>query len=581
MHTKEAHGLRSRTHLLEGWGIASILLAVLMPWMVAGGKRHDWSIPISYTGDALFSLQMIKRLQEGGWFFDTVNQGYPGLSNMLDFPASDVGLYVIQKLLGWLLPNPGWVFNVFYLAGFGAAAAAAYWVLRRLRITPILSFAAALSFAVAPYHFARLCHLMLSWYFVIPLFVYQALHVLGVVPVDGDDGGQRDGRRQHLAPAWWFAGAFVLGCFGVYYAFFGAMLIFAAGLFAWARGVRNPLFSMGLVATVFCAIVVNVTPNLVHRHTEGRNPEVAQRFPNETEVYAVKIVQLLMPPTTHRVRALNKPTGHYNDDFPLINENRFSALGMLGAAGFLLLVVVLLANQFPRTRDPVLAGLAFLLGVILLTSTVGGFSTLFALYVSPMIRAWNRVSIFIGFVSIAALALAMHLRGWSPRGRLGSAVFAVAVAAFVMGDQTPGDFPWHVQKDRAQYTSDRQFVRRVEASLPPGSAVLELPYMYFPEGPTLVKMETYDPGRPYLHSRTLKWSYGGIRGREADKVVRAVTALPVDEMVAEARRLGFAGIYVDRHGFKDDGQEIESALRGLLKGAAIVSPDRRLFFIPV
>lgn len=553
------------------------VLSIAVAWGVAGGHRHDWSLPLSYHGDALFSLQMIKRMVEGGWFFETVRQGYPGVSNMLDFPAADSGLYLIQKTLGWVLGDAVAVFNVFYLLGFGAAALSAYWVLRRLLVQPVLAFAGAVLFALAPYHFGRLEHLMLSWYFGVPLLIYQALYVMGALPEADVEGNAV--RRER--PVMWFTGAFVLGCFGVYYAFFGAMLIFFAGAFSLRRGAGRLGVAVGLIGALLLAVTVNTFPNLIHKRMQGANPEVAVRAPLESEVYGLKISQLLLPAADHRAGALRRITSHYDNTFPLINENRYSGLGLLGAAGFLILMYVLLSNQLAHTRDPLLSALALLLIVILLVATVGGFSSLFAMFVSPMIRAWNRISIFASFISLTALLLWAGRRGWAPSGRIPALLFVLALLGWAVLDQTPRTFSKQVRGGEPGYLSDQSFVRQVEAALPRDSAVLQLPYMSFPESAPLVKMQSYDPGRPYLHSHALKWSFGAIRGREADGVVRKMTEMPVAEMVAAARRQGFAAIYVDRFGYEDAGQAMESALRALLAQEPIVSPDGRLSLFPL
>jgi len=565
-------------HRLERWGVASFVSSLLLPWLVAGGAKLQWSAPISYQEDALFSLQLIKRMLDGGWFFNTDQQGFPGYSNMLDFPAADLGLYVVEKFLCLVFHDVGVVFNVFFFAGFGASSVAAYWVLRQLQIRPHIAFAGALSFAVAPYHFARLCHLMLSWFFVIPLFVYLTLRVLRLIPCDGRPDGRAQWSWRH------YLSAALLACFGIYYAFFGAMLLCFAGAFAFFKGQWGEgRHALGLVATVFLGVVLNVLPTLINNHVNGRNTDVVARFPNETEVYGIKLVQLVMPPASHRIRFMNSRTGHYNDDFPLTNENRMSALGLIGSAGLLLLLFRLLFNQLLHSDDDQLMnGLVFLVAVMVLMGTIGGFSSLFAMYVTPMIRAWNRVSIYIAFVSIAALALHLERRRWTfSDSRMAGAAFAVAMTVFVGIDQTPRDFLKEVRASNQQYLMDREFVGRIEASIPAGSAVLQLPYMYFPEGPTLVRMGCYEHGRPYLHSRTLRWSYGSIRGREADRTVHALSDLPFEAMIAKARKMGFSGIYVDRFGFKDSGKEVESLLRQSATGAILESSDKRRFFVAI
>ena len=45
---------------------------------------------------------------------------------------------------------------------------------------------------------------------------------------------------------------------------------------------------------------------------------------------------------------------------------------------------------------------------MVLLGTIGGLGSMFAFFVSPMLRAYNRISIFIEYVSILAVALLVN-----------------------------------------------------------------------------------------------------------------------------------------------------------------------------
>ncbi len=124
----------------------------------------------------------------------------------------------------------------------------------------------------------------------------------------------------------------------------------------------------------------------------------------------------------------------------------------------------------------------------------------------------------------------------------------------------------------AEWSSDEDWVERVDAALPEGAAVLELPYLAFPSSPPIQRMVDYDHVRPYLHSDDLRWSYGAMKGRDED------IGDDVDT-VAEARAAGYAGVMVDRFGFADNGAALETQARAAGAGEPIVSTDgRRVFF---
>ena len=70
------------------------------------------------------------------------------------------------------------------------------------------------------------------------------------------------------------------------------------------------------------------------------------------------------------------------------------------------------------------------------------------------------------------------------------------------------------------YGSDHDFVQALEAkvTLSPlatgtGAMIFQLPFVEFPESPTVNGVADADQLKLYLSSTTLRWSAGGIRGR--------------------------------------------------------------------
>ncbi len=212
----------------------------------------------------------------------------------------------------------------------------------------------------------------------------------------------------------------------------------------------------------------------------------------------------------------------------------------------------------------------------LLLGTIGGFGSVFAYVFVPMLRGYNRISLAIGFISLAVV-LAM-LQTWvlrtRPSARSALAV-AVATAVIVVGafDQTPRMYELATDPT---FASDRTFVRELESRLPPDTAVLQLPYLPYPEGAPVANMANYGPLRGYLNSTTLRWSYGAMKGRAGDQWLRALSDRATPEMLELAARSGFGAVYVDRRGFADGGAAVETALRNGLGDPIAVSPDRLL-----
>jgi phosphoglycerol transferase len=148
-----------------------------------------------------------------------------------------------------------------------------------------------------------------------------------------------------------------------------------------------------------------------------------------------------------------------------------------------------------------------------------------------------------------------------------------------VADQTREQYPFPSDAARSGFTSDRAFVRTVEASVPNRAMILQLPYIPFPESPPHNAMLDYDHFRGYLHSTRLRWSYGAMRGREGDQWQEELASMPIPRLVETAALAGFEGIYVDRNGYKDEeGPMLEEELFHLLKTTPLVSENGRLVF---
>ena len=320
------------------------------------------------------------------------------------------------------------------------------------------------------------------------------------------------------------------------------MLLLATGALEGivTRSLRPVASALLVVVVVAAALGIALTPLVRHRAVEGPNPETASRSAGETDVYSLRLVHLLLPSDHHRFSPFGALARTYDAHAPFVNENRLAALGVLGALGFVLLVAHTLTGNrvLPATAAMATLGRATVVAVLFAVS--GGLGTLVALAVTPQFRALNRISVFIAFFSIAALmarsiGLCPALPEMRPRITLGLAVALVAVAVL---DQGPAFRPDAASIART-YDSDRAFVARIEQVLPPGAMVYQVPYTQFPEVPPLLHEPLYSPMRMYLHSKTLRWSYGGMKGRPGDDWHRAADRLPLPERVAafEGRRI--------------------------------------------
>jgi hypothetical protein len=594
-----------RTALLYVQVIVLTAVVLVFALDLAQANLH---IPFYYSvggGDLFFFLPLYKTIAETGWYTENPWLGAPGVMKLYDFPINETGLMLGIKLLIAISGDVFLAANVYFLLTFFTAAVASLFVMRSFGVHGQVAVAASLLFAFLPYHFWRgPFHPHYSTYYVIPLVTMVALWLSGTEPFlfRRDESG-------HLRWDWSLRRTLpvVLTCAltsiaGPYYAFFGTFLILTGGIIGVLRKPAVDRVLDALAATVFLAglFAVQLIPNALHAVREGPNPVPFKRGLGAYYRYSLHIKNLLRPVAGHRLTWLDLSLPAERTKPPadltwLCNETNEAEvdtpLGATGTIGFLTLVAIGLAAPCAVTRwRPVLGDLGQLNLAALLLGLVGGFSELIAVYMTMKIRCYNRISIFIAFFSLAALAvLASRGRsnleietGSSPRPdriRWDWLCVLWVVTALGLLDQVPPIFKPDHARDSAAFQSDEAFVARIEKELPPGSMIFQLPPNSYPEFGVHFNMYDYSHFRCYLHSRQLRWSYGAIRGREAEKLHSRLAPLPAPELVDALVAAGFSGLYIDRRGHEHGGQQLTRALLNKIPQEPIVNRDGTLLFL--
>lgn len=566
------------------WLMGAITSFVLASFLMMGwpsGILPNLEYPFTYSGDGLSSGWMIQRTIEG-WIFENPRSGYPFGSSFLDFPGSDSGNHLVLKIIGMLTGEYHTALNLYYLLGFSVTFVASFCVFRTVGLSISFAFSSALLFDFLPFHFQRLDHLYYTWYFVVPIFYFVALKIYSLSFPNVEIKIRTSKKIIYSAIL------IILGSFGVYYAIFGLIIIMVATLCGVVENnnLRAGKIAFLTVCMVILGVLLNIAPNLAHRYKEGPNLEVAQRSPAEAEIYGFKFVQLIFPRPGHRNATLEKVSAEYSSTAPLVNENSTSSLGVVGAIGFLAIFALIFSVLSGKKHDNILRVVALIVLVLFLFGTIGGFGSVFSYAISSSIRGWSRISVFISFgalLGIFMLTQSILQRYFSGQRLLYvSSVISVIVLVVGLYDQTVSPcVPCNEQLNK-YFHMDREFVRSIEKSLPAESAVYQLPYMSFPEVPHLFRLESYGLAAGFLNSTSLSWSYAGMKGRSGDLFYRSLAQEPLAKQLEVIKRLGFAGIYVDRRGFEDNGKFVINGLTELLNTPpALARADGEIVFFKI
>jgi phosphoglycerol transferase len=564
-----------RENLPELVAYAGVTLVAITIAVVVLDLRHaDLAVPFSYGAfDAYEVDELFKNVQETGSIDTNPRLGAPLSTDFRNDPQMLYLPILSARFLFLFLHDYATVLNVYFLLSFPLTAALALYALRALGFSYVAAFVPAVLYAFLPYHLLRAeDHLLLSTYFLIPPVILVALWLAGGRALFHWQAGKkfptvtREGAVAILV-------CVLLGSDHAYYAFFGLFLFLLAAAYAYvASGNRRRLAdAAAAIGVTFLTLALNLSDYLIRRGTTLP----LSRAPREGEFYVLKFIQLILPIPSHRIDAFAHFRHYYDATAPLVNENSSVSLGIVGSLGFLLLLAVLIFRFRARISDVVKQSAVLNFGCFLL-ATGGGLGSLFNYAVLPDIRSYNRIVVYVAFLSFIAVTWVLEksrVRLTASRnGRsLGVAGLTLLLVLGIADQSSPAMVPDYAQ-NAAVYRSDRAFVQAIERSLPPAAAVFQLPHVPYPALPFLVPADfsPYWLFKGYLHSERLRWSYGAIRGGEDDAWLRSLAALQPAQLLPKLVLAGFEGIYIDRRAYND--QHAERALEAALSKAMRETP---------
>lgn len=580
--TPSAQGNWRRT--LLAYAVAGLICVAILIWLLELWKV-DLRVPVNYGGgDSLLYLACFRAIPDTGWYFRHDRLGAPFPMRMYDFPMTDAAHFFAVKLLYWCCGDLGLAISLYYLLTFPLSTLAALFVMRRLNIGFVPAVACGLLYAYLPFHLMRLGHYFLACYYHVPMMILVILEVYPGRPgsKEASAGPSRLGKRDLLLCS---AICLFTGAAGVYYAAFALFFLAVAALAAWfsPRRWQALRLAVGCSALVFLSVLAGLAPTLAYSARHGRNEQSTNRKPYEAEIFGLKIAQMLLPVPHHRWQPLADLRADYaKPRRPLLNENETSALGTIGAAGLIGLLGWLLLRRRAIPEGSVTHALALFAIAAILFATIGGFIAIVNLLTVSYIRSCNRIVVFIAFFSLVGVAGAAD-RLWrrlatTPRRALLCMLGAGLLTAAGLWDEVPCMPLGDLAEPQRQFAIDQEFAERVEASLPPGSMIYQIPWSRFPEAPAHHRMQEYDHLRPYLHTHSLRFSHGSMRGRQGDRWHLDLDKKPMPERIGQLVESGFTGIWVDRAGYADNGAAVEAELRKRQDQPPLVSQDERFAF---
>ncbi len=576
---------------VAGLLIVIALVAAMLFSFGVGRQGFHLEIPLTCAGgDDTSYLSEIKMMKdEGSWVrssflgapYGTDRSGLVSVYLKLDV---DILSFIFVKLTG----STGAAINLAYFSLYFLTAVIAYLVLRSRKIRVLFSVAGALTFSFLPYIYSRkIGHMMLAAVEFVPLAMLLCLWIFEDDRFLKLDKGFFHYRRNLLALL--FAALIAANGLG-YYPFFSCMVILTAGL---SKALKNRSIS-GLLQAVK-QIVLIIAFMLVYlsgyiylhvAHPERLGEHLRQI--GDVEQFSLKIARLFIPTYGSGISFFDRVFEEYGTvQFANWASEATEYIGLVGTVGFFVLIFALLIRSQPRSFMGDLTLFSELNVMMLLYGSIGGFSVFVFFFLTMSVRCTNRISVFIAFACIYAFYLAAD-RLCLPAGEKGdrqdqlrTALICLAVIVLTLAGlkiQTRG---WTFSNESyvRDYGIRDSFVKEMENVLPDGAMVYQLPFCSYPEGGVAGSMNADMQFYPYLHSETLKWSYGAVSGEKSLEVNAYLCSMEAKQMLKAMCLLGYQGLYLNRLGYSEEAFEgLNQAFSDELGQKAMQSEDGNYIF---
>lgn len=543
----------------------------------------DFTIyPDMNGGDGILICAIIKSIQQNGIsgaFFNSII-GAPTGSTLIDTPFLDMASLIFIWVVSFFVKNTSVIYYLYYIVPFAFISLAMFKLLIRQNVNIVTADVFSILMSIAPYHFYRMLgHATLGNYFTVPLGIYLAFAILEGEWKDVSHIKNKTNKIRIILFS------ILVGLGQLYYAFFSLMIMCLALLVRvidTKKIKENLKYSISILIVLFC-FMCNMFPKIIYEIIAGKNYLAGIRYAWESEMYGLKIIQLLLPVAYSKIPKFAEINKEYSTTFPIITENSFSSLGIIASVGFIILCILLflliISKVEYRGKFGILSFVSLATLCLVLFCTIGGFGTIFSFFISPQLRGLNRVSIYIYCFCLFAVAFIIEQRLQKRK----VIQFAVSILILCLGifDQfNMLAVGWQESKqiDQAEYET---YFHKIEDSVGANAMIYQLPYIGFPEYGVYLNIQDYTHLLGYLLTDNLRWSYGGVKGREnlAENLYFGEGKNKV--FVNYIRNSGFDGVLIDTYGYNDQGNEIIDFYSNSLELEPIVSENSRYYFYKI
>ncbi len=539
------------------------VIATIISLVVFGPIWSRMTSPLG-SGDMLSTY--VNADNWGGFGYSTTTHyGFPQGMNLNYTPNIDITENTFARIVDVFTGSPFLGINLLLFISFPVVAVLAYLLLRIVSRGGPIAIALAIAFTMIPYHFGRgLGHTYLAtMYGGVTAVMLATLIGLGYLPRILQTGSTRRRAVTYLL----LVGLIVVTSWsGLYYAAFAVILGSAAVVWRIAKRDRWVDVALGAVPVVSVAVlaIAGFIPGAL---TVLKNPPLfplAERSAAESVTLAGSLSMAILPAPISELPGMWRYNAAITDRVaeavgggPPVESTALTNYGTWITSACLLLFVV---GWVLRSRRRSLTGSAipftgYLTVVAMLFFVPWGLNFIVASFVTAQIRGWNRLLPILLLLFIMGAMAALARTRWD-RTNLATAIAGIAILAVVIVEQV---VPFRAAYAQGAATGAlsvqvaRDYSGQVNAAIPEHCAVLQLPYVQFPEQGTLPPdLNDYEHFLQPLINDDKDFSYGAVKNTTASEQLSRIGEVPNAADLENLRNAGFCAIHIDRRGIADN-----------------------------
>lgn len=546
----------------------------------------DWDAYCSISLDSAATEASIKSIQENGIMGVYFNPrvGAPNAhGSWIDSQGIDVFLNLVILVLNFIFrPSTQRLYYYTLIATFVITSFSMAVLLNKLKYNKLVVFVFSILFSFGPYHFHRyLYHIAIGNAFSVPLSILMCLYLMNLV-----DTGENSKKIKIEYSLY----GILLGLSCPYFAFYGLILLAIAFIFCASDKDKLKIYISRCECIVAFVLSLFLTrlPSIVFNIFNGKNEMSFARSAEQSEVFALKITQLLFPVEYERIPFLrNITSAYYSSPWVIRTENHMSSLGLVASVLFLIATGMFIYT-FIKKKDErssvlkwdIIDFITFSVVALVLVGVTGGFGEIFNIFVTPQFRCYNRISIDI---MCLLLVLGACLTDYLMKKKFELGVLIVLIALLVgLFDQVQIN---DMKELTGQYHNWQSlysdFYGKVEDDLPEGAMVYQLPFMSYPESDAICDLDRAEQFTAYLYTDDLRFSFGGVVGRDTlAEELNNIDNGKSEDFIDAIKSAGFSGVIVYADGYEDSGEELVTLYTDL-GYEPVVSADGRLFYFNI